>query len=74
MGKSKTVFDEIEKLLLESPMHEMKCSDEDIHSTCRFFMAIFSYLDIISSKLWMKHCEPKEENYAMAETVVDNLE
>ena len=55
-------------------MHEMKCSDEEIRSTCRLFMSIFSSLDIISSKLWMKHGEPKEEDYTMAETAVDNLE
>jgi len=55
-------------------MHEMKCSDEEIRSTCRLFMSIFSSLDIISSKLRMKQGEPKEEDYTMAETAVDNLE
>jgi len=72
MGNSKIIFEEIEKLLLESPMHEMKCSDEEIRSTCRLFMSIFSSLDIISSKLRMKQGEPKEEDYTMAETAVDN--
>ena len=59
MAKSKKVFQEIKDYLV-SLQYIDKCSNDKIASTCETFSEIFAALNVLSSKLQMKHGEPKE--------------
>jgi hypothetical protein len=66
MDKSRDTFDVIENMLLQSPAHDSKCSDDEIKTTCKLFRSVCSTLDRISSKLRIKYGAATDQDFQEA--------
>jgi len=73
MSRVKTLFEQIETLLL-SVSHDDRCSDAQVKHVCHVHRDIFVTLDTISSKIRMKHGEPKEEDFEILNRSLLNLD
>ena len=70
---AKIIFEKIETVLLSSSNPD-RCSNNIIEQTCSLYCDMCVTLDSLASKLWMKHGEPQEEDYRVAEKALQNLE
>ncbi len=73
MSRAKTLFEQIETLLL-SVSHDDRCSDAQVKHVCNVHRDIFVTLDTISSKIRMKHGEPKEDDFEIFNPSLLNLD
>jgi len=70
---AKLLFGQIQTYLL-STSNPDRCSNEDIIKTCSLYRDICVTLDSLASKFQMKHAEPIEEDYNIAEKALSILE
>jgi len=70
---SKQIFSMFQDFLL-TVEHPDRCSAEDIHKNCTVHSNICATLDTISSKVRMKYGEPNEEDFAVLEKALQNLD
>ena len=67
------MFQEIEEYM-ESIQHADKCCEYEIRVMCKKFSELFATLDVLSSKLSLKHGEPMEEDYEIMKRLLLYLE
>jgi hypothetical protein len=51
-----------------------RCSDNTFIKTCSLYQDLLVTLDNLCSKLYMKHGEPKKEDYKVGERSLENYE